>query len=388
MASLVCSRCVRISETAGNKCPHCGADDPLTYNFDQSDAFLHQESKRVKDMRHHFGLEGLVGGLECIIINTEPDHHMAAADELLKTTGLSLYQSFKDSKYKTFVLMRENSADFLLHSRLSGFNPFRPYNTHPKTKHAPQTRLETFVFATDELETYVSIQQSRGIRFMTHDIVQTDNYDFIQTVPSRYTGNSIGFIEWKGDRTYRLRQSENMDVAIKKPNNGYLDNIHELDHTATRVRADDRDAAIIEFMELTSYNFDFAIYVKMFNSITNVARLTADDFAMVFTSGISPHADTAVSGPTETFIHNYGTRVHHMAFNTDQIDDTIAALKDSGMTFLIELVGSPDEGLKQTFSRPSGHTLLVNEYIHRYGGFDGFFTRSNVTKLTEATKQQ
>ena len=58
------------------------------------------------------------------------------------------------------------------------------------------------------------------------------------------------------------------------------------------------------------------------------------------------------------------------------------------MKFLLPLVGSPEEGLKQILSQPSENTLLVTEYIHRYGDFDGFFTRSNVTKLTAATDKQ
>ncbi|MDD3492498.1 MAG: hypothetical protein PHZ19_03260, partial [Candidatus Thermoplasmatota archaeon] len=95
-----------------------------------------------------------------------------------------------------------------------------------------------------------------------------------------------------------------------------------------------------------------------------------------------------VSGPTEKFIHNYGPRVHHLAFRTRHIQDTYASLRDQGMQFLIPLVGSPHEGLRQTFTHPSSHTLLVTEYIHRYGDFDGFFTRSNVTKLTGATTRQ
>jgi hypothetical protein len=109
---------------------------------------------------------------------------------------------------------------------------------------------------------------------------------------------------------------------------------------------------------------------------------------MVFTSGISPYVSEEVSGPTEKFVHNYGTRVHHLAFQTEDIEDTYSALVEDGMEFLIELVGSPEEGLKQTFSQPSKNTLLVNEYIHRYGDFDGFFTKSNVTLLTEATDKQ
>lgn len=44
--------------------------------------------------------------------------------------------------------------------------------------------------------------------------------------------------------------------------------------------------------------------------------------------------------------------------------------------------------LRQTFSRPLANTLMVNEYIKRYAGFDGFFTKSNVTLLTKATENQ
>ena len=109
---------------------------------------------------------------------------------------------------------------------------------------------------------------------------------------------------------------------------------------------------------------------------------------MVFTSGITPFSGDAVSGPTEKFIQNYGTRVHHMAFHTDQIEETVRSLKKDGMEFLLDMVGSEAEGLRQIFSEPSRHTLIVNEYIHRYGDFDGFFTRSNVERLTEATGKQ
>jgi 4-hydroxyphenylpyruvate dioxygenase-like putative hemolysin len=214
-------------------------------------------------------------------------------------------------------------------------------------------------------------------------------FSFVQTEPSAYTGSSIGLIQWKkGGRDYSTEDSVPLDWQLLKPENDYLRNIEELDHAATRVRAQDRDAAIIEFMSLTNYDFDFAIYVRLFNSITNVARLTKKDFAMVFTSGISPYVSDEKSGPTEKFIQNYGTRVHHIAFNTENIEKTFAALKESGMDFLIGLVGSQEEGLKQSFSVASPHTMLVNEYIHRYGDFDGFFTKSNVTLLTEATGKQ
>jgi 4-hydroxyphenylpyruvate dioxygenase-like putative hemolysin len=219
--------------------------------------------------------------------------------------------------------------------------------------------------------------------------VETGSYRFIQTVPSGLTHISYGLIEWKtSKRSYATDTSHVVRSKLIKPDNPLIRNVKELDHTATRVEARDRDAAIIEFMTLTNYHFEFSIYVKIFNSITNVARLSKKDFAMVFTSGIHPYVDEAHSGPTEKFIHNYGPRVHHMAFRTEHIEDTYESLQENGMEFLIGLVGNEQEGLKQTFSKPSSNTLLVNEYIHRYGTFDGFFTTSNVTLLTGATDKQ
>jgi len=41
-------------------------------------------------------------------------------------------------------------------------------------------------------------------------------------------------------------------------------------------------------------------------------------------------------------------------------------VKDDGMKFLLDLVGSPQEGLRQIFTVPSPHTMLVTEYIQRY----------------------
>jgi 4-hydroxyphenylpyruvate dioxygenase-like putative hemolysin len=390
MARYICSKCLRVfEEPSHGQCPNCHQGPPHVYDFKNSDDFLKGKIPLVLEERKRLGLDGLVGGLECVIINTEPDRQKQAVAELLRWTGLELGQTFRDHQYITCVLKTEGSADFLVRSRTGDDNPFVPFNVFPKSKHLPHTRLETFVFRTEDIEEYFSIQKSRGVNFLTRDIIHTRNYSFVQTIPSNLTGNSLGFIQWKDARgDYLTAGSEPLDWRIEKPEKGYLKNIGRLDHTATRLEAVDRDAAIIEFMELTDYHFDFAIYVKIFNSITNVARLSAEDFAMVFTSGISPYINDRESGPTEKFIHNYGPRVHHMAFQTENIEHTFSDLKRDGMEFLIELVGSPDEGLKQTFTVESEHTLLVNEYIHRYGDFDGFFTRSNVTMLTGATDKQ
>jgi 4-hydroxyphenylpyruvate dioxygenase-like putative hemolysin len=390
MAKLVCSKCMKVYDgSKDGRCPYCGLSAPHVYEFRNSDEYLKEQIPLVLEERKQDGLEGLVGGLECVIINTEPERQKAVVEELLQYTGLEFAGAFQDSLYRTCVLKTRGSADFLIRSRKTPENPFAAFNKFPKSKQLPNTRLETFVFKTKDIERYFTIQKSRGVSFLTDSIIRRDNYLFIQTVPSTLTGNSLGFIQWEKERgNYATSGDEALDWQMDKPKRDHLKNIKELDHTATRVCAEDRDAAIIEFMQMTNYNFDFAIYVKTFNSITNVARLSVGDFAMVFTSGISPYVSDKVSGPTEKFIHNYGLRVHHMAFLTEHIEETVNALRQDGMDFLIQLVGSPDEGLKQIFTVASEHTLLINEYIHRYRDFDGFFTKSNVTLLTGATDEQ
>jgi hypothetical protein len=390
MVKTICTKCKTVYEgrKRGN-CPSCNAGPQHSYHFKNSDRYLNQMVPRVLEERKKAGLVGLVGGLECVIINTEPGRQKKAVTELLRYTGLEFSHAFEDSNYKTCVLKTKGSADFLVRSRLHEANPFAKFNRFPQSKTLSNTRLETFVFKTNDLQKYVAIQKSRGIKFLTDDIIKTDNYSFIQTKPSLLTGNSTGFIQWRRERgNYLDFQSKITRWNFDKPGGAYLKNIGFLDHAATRVEAKDRDAAIIEFMELTNYDFDFAIYVSPLNSITNVARVSKKDYAMVFTSGITPFINDRVSGPTEKFMHHYGPRVHHLAFRTKHIEETFTSVKEDGMGFLIELVGSPSEGLKQTFTLPSENTLLVTEYIHRYGDFDGFFTKSNVTMLTAATTKQ
>lgn len=366
----------------------------MEWDLQERDEALRRDAAIIMDWRKLSGLEGLVGGLQAVIVNTEEHLQNAAVEELVRYSGLQFEEEFIDREHRAAVLKvpgsgEFRSADFLIRSRLNSGNPFRSVNMAAQTGSYPNTRLETFVFETCDIERYVSIQSQANVKFES-EILDLGNCYFIQTAPSQFTGNSIGFIEWKGKRgVYSGPESR----IIRRKTQAFesfshLKNIRWLDHAATRVRAQDRDPAILEFMRLTNYSFDFAIYVRSLNSITNVARLSSSDFAMVFTSGITPFVSQQQSGPTEKFISNFGPRVHHIAFQTEAIESTVEALRKDGMQFLLDLVGSPEEGLKQIFSQPSRNTLLVTEYIHRYGDFDGFFTKSNVTSLTAATAKQ
>ncbi len=347
------------------------------------------KSALVIGERKKAGLEVLAGGLDSVIIAVEADRLEPAVSELLRYTGLRCTDAWDGPSGRGYVLALPGSASVIVRSRGSAENPFASVNRARMTAALPNTRLETFVFSTPDVREYVRIQKERGIQFLSAEPLESTSWSFIQTVPSLFTGNSLGFIEWKDEpRSYLPPDATAIPPGMTKPEAGYLNNISVLDHTATRVHAQDRTAAILEFLALTSYHYDFGVHVKSFNSITSVARREPKDFAMVFTSGINPYTTDKESGPTEKFIQNYGTRVHHMAFRTERIEDTVVQLKNDGMGFLLDLVGSEKEGLKQIFSNPSASTLIINEYIHRYGGFDGFFTRSNVERLTEATGKQ
>lgn len=358
--------------------------------FRNNQEFLDREAPRVIAARKAAGVDDLVSGIMAVIINVEPDRQRPAVEEFLRYTGLEMEGVYEGELYITALLQREASASILVRSRRPGVpNPFASLNDHPKSRHLPNTRLETYVFQTPDIRRLVEIQRGRGVEFLTEGIIDAGHYSFIQTPPSRLSANSLGFVQFHDEpRHFLTAMGKPVDWPIRKPDRPHLRNIGRLDHVATRLTAEHRDPAILEFLHHTGYRFDFSIYVRLFNSITNVTRRGGDDVALVFTSGIAPYVDEAAAGPTEKFVHNYGARTHHLAFHTEDIEATYAALGRDGMEFMVELVGAREEGLKQTFTQPSPHTLLVNEYIHRYGGFDGFFTRSNVTALTAATDRQ
>ena len=362
--------------------------------FDNDDAVLLRAVEKTLTERRRAGLDGLVGGLAAVVVNVAPADLLPAAEELLGSTGLRFQAALNDPLTVDggpALWLRDGlGADFFVKSRAADqANPFAPYNAGAKTGQAVAPRLETFVFTCHDLDRYVAVQQARGVAFLTPAPLVGPAFSFIQTAPSAHTGNSLGFLQWHGrPGTYVHEQSRLLPLAPVKAERPWQARLGGLDHVATRVHAQNRDSAITEFLALTNYRFDFAVYVQSLNSITNVARLGLGDYAQVFTSGITPANGSADPGPTEGFIRNYGLRPHHLAFGVEGIEDVVAGLTADGMQFLSPLVGSREEGLKQIFSAMSPRTLLVNEYIERYDGFDGFFTKSNVTRLTKATENQ
>jgi hypothetical protein len=144
--------------------------------------------------------------------------------------------------------------------------------------------------------------------------------------------------------------------------------------------------AILEYLSWSSYYFWGAYNIKDQNSSTNVTKSAhsipeSKSPAKVFTANNTPyfinHLERLPS-PTETFVRNYGPRLHHMAISVK--DGELGGIEHIDVV----VIGSKEQGLKQIFSNASEHSSLIIEYVQRYGSFDGFFTKENVAKLTEA----
>jgi hypothetical protein len=173
-----------------------------------------------------------------------------------------------------------------------------------------------------------------------------------------------------------------------------------IDHLATRVYSQNREVAILEWLSLSSYYYWGSYDIKDQNSSTNVTKSVHFDNeiyspAKVFTANNTPyfvnHLEKLPS-PTETFVRNYGPRLHHLALavrdgetaGMENIDYVVDKIKQEGKDFLLDVIGSKEEGLKQIFSNASEHSSLIIEYVQRFGEFNGFFTKQNVAGLTHA----
>jgi hypothetical protein len=151
---------------------------------------------------------------------------------------------------------------------------------------------------------------------------------------------------------------------------------------------------------MSSYYYWGSYDIRDQNSSTNVTKSVhytneLKSPAKVFTANNTPYFVNHLVGlpsPTETFVRNYGPRLHHIAMavadgernGMENIDLVVSQIASQGKDFLLDVIGSKEEGLKQIFSSASEHSSLIIEYVQRFGDFQGFFTKDNVAELTHA----
>jgi len=371
---------------------------------------------KLLEDRDRIGLTDMIHQIDALIINVETGCSVSYVSELALMTPYHYLVTLESENYWTHILRIDmNSPDILVREARSSniHGIFRSLNeVYPIGAHKPNSRYMGEIFRVTNLQEVVEIQKSREIRFFNQDQINKlelpGNMAIVK--PSPYTHNIVGYWERPEEniRVYALGNS----VIHYDVNQAYLRSkdiqkslgldhlILPVDHLATRVYSQNREVAILEYLTVSSYYYWGSYDIAKQNSSTNVTKSIhySDEKlcpAKVFTAANNPYFVNHLVGlpsPTENFVRNYGPRLHHIALivadgetaGQANIDYVVEAIRSNGKDFLLDVIGSKDEGLKQIFSSASEHSSLIVEYVQRFGDFDGFFTKSNVAELTAA----
>jgi hypothetical protein len=378
--------------------------------------FFEENLIRLLEERDRLGLTAMIHEIDALMITVDPEHSIEYVAELALMTPYHYLVTLETEKHWTHVLRIDlNSPDILLRE-VKDHNyrgVFRSLNEiYPVGAKKPNSRYMGEIIRVSDLHSVVQLQQQREFRFFNQDEVRKLELpgNIAVSKPSPYTHNIVAYLERQQDepRVYALGvsvirpdvQAAYVEAKTLQSKLGISDLLLPLDHLATRVYSQNREVAILEYLSWSSYYFWGAYNIKDQNSSTNVTKSAhpipeSKSPAKVFTANNTPyfinHLEKLPS-PTETFVRNYGPRLHHMAISVkdgelggkEHIDVVVDAIAKNGKGFLLDVIGSKEQGLKQIFSNASEHSSLIIEYVQRYGSFDGFFTKENVAKLTEA----
>jgi hypothetical protein len=371
---------------------------------------------RLLEERDDIGLTQMIREIDAIMLTVEPGHSVQYVAELALMTPYHYLVTLESESHWTHVLRINMDSPDILVREVKDPNTrgiFRSLNeVYPIGASKPNCRYIGEVLRVTDLHSVVTTQQEREFRFFSQDEIRKLELpgNLAVSKPSPYTHNIVAYWERPPQdlRVYALGlssiRSEVQEVyeAAKALQDSLriADLVQPIDHLATRVYSQNREVAILEYLSWSSYYYWGSYDIVDQNSSTNVTKSVhcADEIqspAKVFTANNTPyfvnHLERLPS-PTENFVRNYGPRLHHIAFRVEDgsrdgmenIEYVVHALRSQGKDFLLDVVGSRDEGLKQIFSGASEHSSLIVEYVQRFGGFQGFFAKHNVAHLTRA----
>ncbi len=382
----------------------------------QNSAFFEEYLVKLLEERDSMGLTAMIHEIDALMITVDPDHSIQYIAEMALMTPYHYLVTLESEKHWTHILRIDlNSPDLIIREvkdpNFRGI--FRALNEiYPVGAKKPNSRYMGEIIRVSNLHDVVRLQEEREFRFFSQDEVRKLELpgNVAISKPSPYTHNIVGYLKREPNelRVYAL----GMSVIRPDVQEAYLaaketqaklridDLLLPVDHLATRVYSQNREVAILEYLSWSSYYFWGAYNIWDQNSSTNVTKSVhpfpeSKSPAKVFTANNTPyfvnHLEKLPS-PTETFVRNYGPRLHHVAIavkdgerdGLENIEFIVKQIANQGKGFLLDVIGSREEGLKQIFSNASEHSSLIIEYVQRYGDFDGFFTKDNVAKLTEA----
>ena len=382
----------------------------------QNSGFFEEYLQKLLEERDRIGLTNLVGEIDALMLTVDPGHSIDYVAELALMTPYHYLVTLESESHWTHILRIDMNSPDLLVREVKDPNTrgiFRSLNeVYPIGAKKPNCRYMGEILRVTDLHDVVQLQSEREFRFFTQDEVRKLELpgNIAISKPSPYTHNIIGYLERPLDqlRVYalgvsRIRDDVRAVYESAKELQAKLRIEHlvqPIDHLATRVYSQNREVAILEFLSLSSYYYWGSYDIKDQNSSTNVTKSVhfqeeSRSPAKVFTANNTPyfvnHLENLPS-PTENFVRNYGPRLHHIAFSVQDgqtgdmanIDYVVQSIRQHGKEFLLQVIGSEEEGLKQIFSSASEHSSLIIEYVQRFGDFQGFFTRDNVAELTRA----
>ena len=378
--------------------------------------FFEEYLTRLLEERDMIGLTSMIHEIDAIMITVDPGHSIRYIAELSLMSPYHYLVTLESENHWTHILRVDmNSPDFLVRevksANIQGI--FRSLNEiYPIGAHKPNSRYMGEILRVNDLHGVVQLQQERDFRFFTQDQVRKLELpgNLGISKPSPYTHNIIGYMERPQDqlRVYALGVSnivpevqEAFCAAKELQKKLQIDDlILPIDHLATRIYSQNREVAILEWLSLSSYYYWGSYNIQDQNSSTNVTKNVhysneLKSPAKVFTANNTPYFVNhlvKLPSPTETFVRNYGPRLHHIAMavrdgetnGMDNITMVVNQIASQGKDFLLDVIGSKEEGLKQIFSSASEHSSLIIEYVQRFGDFDGFFAKDNVAELTHA----
>jgi len=382
----------------------------------ENSPFFEEYLQRLLKERDSSGLTEMIHEIDALMITVDPERSIDYIAELTLMTPYHYLVTLESETHWTHILRIDlNSPDLLLREvkdpNFRGI--FRSLNEiYPVGSKKPNSRYMGEIIRVSNMHEVQKIQESREFRFFSPDEVRKLELpgNIAISKPSPYTHNVVGYLERHADNlrvyalgisTIRADVQEAYEKAKALQEKLRIDDlILPVDHLATRIYSQNREVAILEYLSLSSYYFWGAYNIWDQNSSTNVTKSVhqlpeSKSPAKVFTANNTPyfvnHLEKLPS-PTETFVRNYGPRLHHMALavkdgerdGVENIEFVVNAIAEQGKGFLLDVIGSKEQGLKQIFSNASEHSSLIIEYVQRYGDFDGFFTKENVAALTEA----
>lgn len=378
--------------------------------------FFEEYLVRLLEERDKAGLTEIIQEVDAIMITVDPGHSIQYIGELALMTPYNYLVTLESEEHWTHVLRIDmNSPDLLIREvkapSISGI--FRSLNeVYPIGANKPNSRYMGEILRVTDLHNVVECQKEREFRFFSQNQVRKLELpgNLAISKPSPYTHNIVAYMERPETeiRTYALGVSsirsdvQEVYLAAKELQKKLEidDLILPIDHLATRIYCQNREVAILEWLSLSSYYYWGSYDIKDQNSSTNVTKSVhfsneLKSPAKVFTASNTPYFVNHLNklpSPTETFVRNYGPRLHHIALavrdgehhGKENIDHVVQQIAAQGRDFLLDVIGSKEDGLKQIFSSASEHSSLIVEYVQRFGDFDGFFTKDNVAELTHA----